>query len=340
MIQEVNMNAAEQLFNTLESFNEPDGAGQTAEQRLLAYCTDTLGAVERIHFDFKEKQDRRNAQLEESDKKNLAKAVSGFANSAGGVIIWGIVDTNLALKPIAAIEQFTAKLLELAPAAADPRVQGIDGRSIRSDADPTAGYSILHIPESTLPPHRVILNIAEVKNHYYIRSGSAFSVAPHVQLEDMFGRRPHPNLALHYRSRLDGANSAGQPQFLIILGIENRGRGSARAPYLALKVSPPYHISGWGIDGNGNFGLTEFPVAGDLGERKFGGRVEPIIHPGDIHEVAVIRVEVNLRAEMTPDFVVDYRIAAEGIMPVQDQLLIIGDELRAIAQERQTGQNR
>ena len=27
------MNSAEQLFNTLESFNQPDGSGQTAEQR-------------------------------------------------------------------------------------------------------------------------------------------------------------------------------------------------------------------------------------------------------------------------------------------------------------------
>ncbi len=30
--------------------------------------------VERVHFDFKEKSDRRNGTLGEDDKKNLAKA--------------------------------------------------------------------------------------------------------------------------------------------------------------------------------------------------------------------------------------------------------------------------
>ena len=53
---------------------------RAAEKRLEGYCRDVLSAVEGLHFDCKRKHDRRMPQLEESDKRNLAKVLSGFAN--------------------------------------------------------------------------------------------------------------------------------------------------------------------------------------------------------------------------------------------------------------------
>ena len=42
---------------------------------------------EHLYLDFKL---ANQADLNRDDRKNLAKALSGFANSSGGIIIWGV----------------------------------------------------------------------------------------------------------------------------------------------------------------------------------------------------------------------------------------------------------
>ena len=81
------MDQAQELFSRIKSV---ENSGD-----FIQFCSEVLGAVERIHVDFKEKQNRSHAKLDESDKENLGKAVSGFANSGGGVLIWGFEDETL-----------------------------------------------------------------------------------------------------------------------------------------------------------------------------------------------------------------------------------------------------
>lgn len=45
---------------------------------------------EYLFLDFKLKTDPRSPNLSKDDKKNYAKALSGFSNTSGGIIIWGI----------------------------------------------------------------------------------------------------------------------------------------------------------------------------------------------------------------------------------------------------------
>src|SRR5258708_2690051 len=73
---------------------------------------------ENLHLEFKTVSDPR---LERNDRKNLAKAIAGFANSDGGVVVWGIgtsanslgVDLASAKCEIAPLSQFLAKLNQL-----------------------------------------------------------------------------------------------------------------------------------------------------------------------------------------------------------------------------------
>lgn len=300
------MDQAEELFTKIQSIKKADD--------FVEFCTQVLGPVERIHFDFKEKRDTRIATLHENDKKNLAKAVSGFANSGGGILIWGFEDTTLKPKPITNAQIFCQKLLETASQITDPIVSGIDGFSIISNKETNEGFSIIFIPESTLPPHRVILNIDEIKNHYFIRTGSSFSVASHTILEDMFGRRPKPNLLLSTSYKHSGSSKNDQHWITIILGIQNSGRGIAKSPFLEIVVRPPHEISKHGIDGNGHFGLPQ--LANSLGrfERRYGATQTHVIHPGIVFDVTAINLEVFLStAKHVPDVVIDYKIAAEGV---------------------------
>lgn len=59
------MSSSNQLYEKLLSFKKEEHP----ETLLLEYCSSTLGAVERLHFDYKEKHDSRDSDLHVNDKK-------------------------------------------------------------------------------------------------------------------------------------------------------------------------------------------------------------------------------------------------------------------------------
>jgi hypothetical protein len=323
------MDASKTLFKQLKVFKDTDAAGKSPEQQLIEYCTNVLGVVERVHVDYKTKQDSRNSKPDDSDKKNLAKAVSGFANTGGGILIWGIEDKTLVPKPkpINDVQQFLAELLRLAPLTTDPIVGNIDGEWISSDQGNGQGYALVFIPESLLPPHRVILN-GDYKDKYYIRSGSDFIVAPHVVLEDMFGRRPKPDLELYAKVTTKDTQGSGDSRIaiaIIVVGIKNKGRGSAKSPFLSLSYKSPCNLVPLRMI-TGSYKSETLSFTGETNEMIYGSK-EGIIHPGFSKDITAIRVEINMVESGSTYLKIKYIVAAEGIMPVEGEKVISRAEL-------------
>lgn len=305
---------AELIFHQFQSMRDGSGS-QTPEQLLEDYCKRTLTSVEADHFDYKTKQDARTSELEESDKRNLAKAISGFANSGGGVLLWGIKEgSSLQLKPIAQIETFLKNLLELGGLATNPAVQGLDGYCLPSASDSNAGFAAIFIPESPLPPHRVVLKIPTIQNHYYIRSGSSFVVAAHSQLEDMFGRRPRPKLTIKQKGDFL-RTLPGQLRWRIVFDVVNEGRGIAK--HVCLQFPSGNGRSSPLVDA-GESMWRSHSLADDLetGRHKLTCELHPdrVIHPG-----MAIRFEgLDLQDPYRPgEYVkIDGTLRCEGTAPV------------------------
>jgi Putative DNA-binding domain len=123
---------------------------------------------------------------DENLKEIWSKALSGFANTGAGVLIFGIdarkdqttgIDCahKLALAPTA----FTLKsrLLELHSVATDPPVQGVQIESYIEAATRQDGFVVCFIPEGSARPHRA----EHASRQYYIRCGDDFLV-PNVSL--------------------------------------------------------------------------------------------------------------------------------------------------------------
>ena len=98
-------------------------------------------------MEFKAKRDRSKPNLDDDDRKNLAKAISGFANSGGGVLIWGINDDGKRA-PISNVQDFLECNLQLCSQVTDPTVVGIDGAIVRATSSNNDGYVLLLVPES------------------------------------------------------------------------------------------------------------------------------------------------------------------------------------------------
>lgn len=270
---------------------------------------------EHLHLDFKilNKPDLSHAD----DKKNLAKASSGFANSNGGLIVWGIdarknlqgIDCASGTQEIEPLTLLVARLNELTSRATDPPVDGVRHKSIVSSGN--RGFAVTLVPESESGPHMAKLG----EDRYYKRSGDTFYKMEHFDLEDMFGRRKKPKLSLEVRIIRPSE---------IVIGIKNEGRGTAKAPYLSFSVPEPFSVALYGLDGNGNDGLPKLHHAGNNSRQpKYGANLSAVIHPNTTLEVT--KLEFRGREENRPSgqFVLEYEVAAEDIQIVRSAITII-----------------
>jgi Putative DNA-binding domain len=284
---------------------------------------------EDLHLDFKLVKDAGLTQRE--DRKNFAAAVSGFANSDGGLIIWGVdarkngnaedLDCACDMPGISDLKRFVTRLNELTGSVTNPTVEGVDHKSIAIPTETNRGFVATLVPRSDSGPHMAKLG----EDRYYRRSGSAFVKMEHFEVADMFGRRPQPKLSLFHKRRGYNKWPPNLWRVQVELGIENRGRGSARAPCLSFRLKPPFGIDDYGVDGNYNHGLPKLLNARDRTAR-FGGSGDTLVHPGTALPVTVIVAHFSETTE-PPDLVLEYEISSADIPPFKDTLLLRGKEL-------------
>jgi predicted HTH transcriptional regulator len=117
---------------------------------------------ENVFLDIKLKTNPASSNLLKDDKKNYAKALSGFSNTSGGVIIWGVdcrkneegVDGASEMVPIVQPKAFLGNLNSLISDAHTPINNGIRNILISMPNDSDKGFIVTYVPESSLPPHR------------------------------------------------------------------------------------------------------------------------------------------------------------------------------------------
>jgi hypothetical protein len=251
------------------------------------------------------------------DKKNLAKALSGFANSSGGLIVWGVdarkntqgIDCAVGIQEIAPLPLFISRLNELTGRAVNPIVEGVQHKPITTTGD--GGFAITLVPESESIPHMAKLG----EDRYYKRSGDSFYKMEHFDLEDMFGRRKKPRLSLVAR--------VTYPRDTIVIGIRNEGRGTAKAPYLSFTVPEPFSASPYGVDGNGNFGLPKLHHGGsDSRTPRFGANSNIVIHPNTTHDVTTLIYRGREERRPSGEFVIQYEITAEDVQITRSSIVV------------------
>ena len=156
--------------------------------------------AEELFLDFKRSADNGSGQrLNDNDRNNLAKAISGFGNSEGGVIVWGIdcsrgfdgSDVATAEHPITNVRRFVSWLQGVISGCTVPPHTGVQNHPVEIDGK-GSGFVVTYIPKSDHAPHQEIRT-----RRYYIRAGSDFVPIPHDVLAGMFGKRPQPKLKVN-----------------------------------------------------------------------------------------------------------------------------------------------
>lgn len=254
------------------------------------------------------------------DRKTLAKAISGFANSSGGLIVWGIVATKNAdgidcatdRQEIDPLPLFLSKLNEHTGTATSPLVDGILHRGIASTGN--KGFAVTLVPESDSGPHMAKMG----EDRYYKRSGDSFYKMEHFDLADMFGRRPKPKLSLNIECSGGGYNIR-ESELILDIMLVNEGRGSAAAPFVEVQVPQGTRLrdTSWAFR----------TLSGTRRKQQFTSESTVVVHPDT--KMFVARYELKVPGNRFSNVVVPYRIAALDCPSIRDEAHLDGHSLPA-----------
>ncbi|PPQ47835.1 hypothetical protein C5G87_17120 [Paenibacillus peoriae] len=292
---------------------------------------------EGLFIDFKEKTTAHFSGVQNDDKKIYAKALSGFSNADGGVLVWGIEarplskeepDVAVEMKPIKHLKKFLTDLNSLISDAIVPLNTGIQNIAIfiNDDSQKDEGFIISFVPSSEKPPHRAMCK----DNKYYTRAGDNFILMEHYMLEDAFGRRQKPKLEISTKLMRE---SSLNDDIKVLISIEIKNSGKYLASHPAIRINPLISSKSglkFGKDIHGEISTfvlrplkqSKHKTYND-GEMFIGGR-DTVIHPGT--SIEVTRLEptwhtqdphflFKLYKESVYEF--ECEIFAEGFLPVK-----------------------
>lgn len=196
--------------------------GESEIDRLIS-----LGEQESFYVDFKEVAtgDADN-KLSDSDRKNYAKAISGFSNTSGGLLIWGIKESGdkFAKNKINNPDNFVKILNNEVSLLTLPSRQEVNSFVVKDDSD--NGFVVTEVPKYYFSPVQVITKIKEIQYKYYIRSGSSFVPANHDILSGLYNRQRSSEIVFQWSAEENNSYLENGNNIECGIGIILRNKGT------------------------------------------------------------------------------------------------------------------
>lgn len=146
---------------------------------------------ESIDLDFKKADSLGNT---DGKKAEISKDVSSFANSAGGIIIYGIVEENHIASSLSFVNgnEYTKEWLEqVIQSRIQRKIENLKIFPVRIDDDIEKTIYVVKIPESPLAPH-----MASDKR-FYKRYNFKSERMEEYEIRNLFNRKSKTKLSIH-----------------------------------------------------------------------------------------------------------------------------------------------
>ncbi len=139
-------------------------------------------------------------QLSTELRAQLARALSGFSNTEGGVIIWGMstkkhghsgLDILTQIEPIGLCSQFAKQVETVIPALTTPPITKSATKCMFEKKRDRKGIVVTFVPKVIGDPVQVNFD-----GSFYFRSGAEFVKAPYEMIKRLFAATESPDLEL------------------------------------------------------------------------------------------------------------------------------------------------
>ena len=179
-------------------------------------------AEESVHLEFKS----ADAILKENTDK-ITKTLSAFANSDGGVVIYGVVEKDHVASDFSFMDgnKITAEKISLLARYVQPSIEGLTIYPIRKDDDLMKSIYVVKVPKSDKAPHMA-------KDHKYYKRNNVESIPMEdFDVKDVMNRIQNPQLGI-FHCVLNKPPQRNKVQectnFSFIAMIDNYGRVLSR----------------------------------------------------------------------------------------------------------------
>lgn len=191
------------------------------------------------------------SHLDDAETKvTWSRALSGFANNEGGVLVWGIdarfdkirkIDVACDLNLVTHPEALRDRLRQLHPTATDPPLVGVDSKAFFEGGASGPGFVVSYVPESDVKPHRA--EFIDGKP-YMLRIGDTFKNPSPALLRNLFFPRSSTQLrvsvtpdwqAIELRP---GMNFSDDIEILYRFAIHNAGLVTAKDVFVIVQMEP------------------------------------------------------------------------------------------------------
>ena len=212
----------------------------------------------------------------------------------------------------------------------NPTVEAVLHKKIVTEND--KGFAITYVPESDTGPHMAKAG----EDRYYKRSGDSFYRMEHFDIEDMFGRRKKPKLALCTEVKGGGGSGSGpyrQIDCHLFVGLENTGRGLAKHVAVEINLNAPYRLDEIRRHIGENYGFWILRRIGS-NARLISLGSDVAIHPKSSLRIALIPFKVMESGLPPQDVIIDATIMAEDMHIIENKIIIKGSDIREMIMPR------
>ena len=211
------MDSSEALYKSLKKFSDLE--------RLV-----DEGEKEGLYLEAKAPTD---PVFNKDEKMHLARTVSAFSNTSGGVMIYGVetthfnhhdIDTIIAIPTVANVAKFSSNVVLQVTQQLEPSVTKFSHRILKRKTSSTNGVLVLYIPKASEP--------TRCQNNdklFYVRNGDENIEAPYHTIARLFTLSNAPDLRLEFPSTIAKKDKDGR--WDIKLSLMNKSR---KAPDKAL----------------------------------------------------------------------------------------------------------
>lgn len=144
-------------------------------------------AEEGVHLELK----RANALSKENADK-VTKTFSAFANSDGGIVVYGVAEDNHVASEYSFVDgnKITTEYISIIARYVQPSVEGLKIYPIRKDGDFSKSIYVVQVPRSDKAPHMA-------KDHRYYKRNNVESIPMEdFDVKDVMNRIHNPKLGI------------------------------------------------------------------------------------------------------------------------------------------------
>jgi Predicted transcriptional regulator containing an HTH domain and an uncharacterized domain shared with the mammalian protein Schlafen len=272
-------------------------------------------AEESVHLDFK-----ASGALTSDKRKDICKDVSAFANSDGGILIYGIEEKEHKAGSFSFIDGrlVTKEWLEqVIKDGIQRRIDGIKIFPIRFDGDMKKTVYVVDVPASQIAPHMT------KENKYYKRFNFMSVAMEEYEVRNIYNRKRDVQLALgetrviKISGNQETSNNHG---FAFILELNLKNTGNVLARDYRIKIYPSSDIA---ISFDPNVLKETIELLGD----SYSNLYSPTIFPGE--ELSILNFKFSLLEDIN-NMNVRFHCYIYTETGYSDVVVDITDEIRAL----------